>query len=162
MFGCSFSKDATSSSHCVRCEAAVVGGSQLTVMVVGALTSFAGAELAAGLAGVLAAAGALVAAGAAAEELAAALGAVLLGALALDLLLEQPATVTTAATASSAINLWCFIERSSWKVGPGRRSPRQSRRHRQQRRPCVRTRLARTGARRPCQLSCTEGTDTDA
>jgi hypothetical protein len=109
----------------------VVGGSQLTVMVVGALTSFAGAELAggAGLAGVLAAAGALVAAaGADAEELAAAAGAELLGALALDLLLEQPATVTTAATASSAINLWCFIERSSWKVGPGRRSPRQSRR----------------------------------
>jgi hypothetical protein len=127
MFGCNFSNDATSSSHWVRWEAAVVGGSQFTVMEVGALTSaaaeLAGAALVA--AGALDAAAGVLAATAGLDALGVLAGA--LEAAALGLLLEQPAKVTTPATASSATNLWCFIERSSWKVGPGRRSPRQSR-----------------------------------
>jgi hypothetical protein len=104
MFGCSFSNDATSSSHCLRSLAAVVGGSQFTVIVVGPLGSpAAGAELAgAGLDEVPVVAGALAGVDALAE----------VGPVVVLALLLQPAKVTMPATASSATNLWCFIERS--------------------------------------------------
>ena len=111
IFGCSFSNDATSASQSARRLAAVVGGSQLTVMVVGALTSAAGAELAGALD---AAAGVPDAAAGAGAELdwVAAVEADGLELVEVDLLLLlQPAMATADATASAVTNLWCFIER---------------------------------------------------
>jgi len=105
IIGCSFSKDATSSSHSWRWLAWFFGGSQLTVMVVGFETS--SVEDAAGeplafdvLAGELLVAGDVVVA------------AVVDDVLAVGELLLQPAAATTPATASTVASFWYFIERS--------------------------------------------------
>src|SRR5690348_3501603 len=101
MFGCSFSNSATSSSHSLRSFAAVVGGSQLTVIVVGALTSR--------LAGAADGESELDDAGLE-LELPPVLG-LPVSPVAFGLLLLQPAIVTTPAAASTATHLWYFIER---------------------------------------------------